>query len=326
MSRVRDERGFTLIEVLVAATLMLVVLGATLTLFDSLQDNQARTQRVNEAQDEVRTTVDRMARELRNLASPSVLTDSTTIQPKAVERAGPHDLVFLTVAETKPSVAGNLNDANVQRVRYCLEPGTSARLYMQWQTWTSSATPPAVPADTSCPTDGGGWNGQRVIAEHLVNHVGNRPFFMYDSTELDRITRIRTRAIVDPTTTQAPPESELITSVVLRNQNRVPVAAFSVANGAQPGTIILNGSASSDPENQTLRYEWQVDGVVRAECTANSVTCTTTALTPGLHTVTLTVSDQADLEGAASQQWCVPGTGVTCSEGEGEGDGEGEED
>lgn len=312
MSRLCEQRGTTLIELLIAMTMMLMVTGATLMVFDALQDNGRRNQQVNDAQDQARTAVDRLARELRNLASPSVLTDAATIQPLAVEKAEPFDLVFLTVGETKDDVPGNLNDANIRRVRYCLDAADPDRgvLRMQWQTWTDRASAPQpAPPTTACPSSDAGWVGDMAVAENLVNRSGGRniALFLYDNTILERITRIRTRAVVDPTPGTAPAEVALASGVVLRNQNRVPIADFSVSNGTAVGTLILNGSASTDPENQRLNYEWKVDGVVRTECLAESITCITSPLTRGVdHTISLTVRDPADLRGEAEKTWRVP--------------------
>lgn len=310
MSRLGEERGLTLVELLLAMVIMTVVMGATLTAFDALQDNERRNRQINEAQDSVRTSLDRIARQLRNLASPSVLTDASTIQPLAVEKAEPYDLVFLTVGEVRDSAPTNMNDANIQRLRYCLDSSDPDRevLRLQWQTWTNQATAPAAPDSTACPSTDAGWVGQTIVAQHLVNRQDGRaePFFLYDNTALDRITRIRTRAFVDPTPGVGPPEVSLATSVVLRNQNRVPSADFSIADSTPARTLILNGSASSDPENQRLRYEWKIDDVVRTECLPESVTCHTLPLTAGDHTITLTVRDPADLGGEQEKTWRVP--------------------
>ena len=42
MTRLRGEDGFTLVEVLIVSVLMLVVLGATLTTFNTFQRTSAR--------------------------------------------------------------------------------------------------------------------------------------------------------------------------------------------------------------------------------------------------------------------------------------------
>ena len=84
MSRlVREENGFTLVELLIVCVVMLVVLGATLTTLNSFQSNAETNARVNDSQDEARRATDQLARDLRNLASP------TNEQPLAIKRAEP---------------------------------------------------------------------------------------------------------------------------------------------------------------------------------------------------------------------------------------------
>ena len=118
MSRLRDERGLTLIEVLLASVLSLLVMGASLAAFDGLQGSHKLTQSANDAQDSARQQTDRLARELRNLASPSQLTSDLSAQPQAVDVASAYDFVFRVVGDVKP--ATSLNAGNVKRIRYCL--------------------------------------------------------------------------------------------------------------------------------------------------------------------------------------------------------------
>lgn len=77
----RDQRGFTLVELLMAMTLSLVVFGATLAVAAALSNNARRTAEHNEAQDQARTYQDRLARQLRNLASPSSSRRTTRPSP-----------------------------------------------------------------------------------------------------------------------------------------------------------------------------------------------------------------------------------------------------
>ena len=102
---------------------------------------------------------------------------------------------------------------------------------MQSQTWTSAAPP--APADTSCP--GPGWPTRQVVADHLVNADEARPLFRYAATPASsrhrgrgpRAHRAGQRVAPVDTDPVRCPRPELATSVILRNQNRAPVAAFS---------------------------------------------------------------------------------------------------
>ena len=132
MSRVRSalrgEDGMTLVEVLLVSFLLLIILGATLTTFNTFERKARDNQNLNDAQDQTRRALDLMARDLRNLASP------TPLLPLAVDVKLPQDLIFQSEGKVKP--AGSLNAQNTTRVRFCLN-ATSKILFRQIQTWTS---------------------------------------------------------------------------------------------------------------------------------------------------------------------------------------------
>ena len=259
IERLRDERGITLVELLVGMVISLIIFGATLSAAVAMNNGAKRNADHNEAQDTARTYMDRLARQLRNLASPSIFTDDYQAQPYAVDSAGPYDLVFRVVDDVRPG--GSLNYANVKRVRYCLNATDPSRgvLYHQEQTWTDRASnePPAMPSLSACP--GTGWTTSKVMTEHVVNRIGgqNRPLFVYNATDLQRISQIHADLYIDPTPGEAPVESRLGSGVTLRNQNRVPVARMDIAPA--PGKLVLNGSASDDPEGMPLTYQWYLD-------------------------------------------------------------------
>jgi type II secretory pathway component PulJ len=259
ITRLSDERGITLVELLVGMVVSLILFGATLSAATAMSNSARRNAEHNEAQDTARTYMDRLARQLRNLASPSIFTDDYQAQPYAVDSAGPYDLVFRVVDDQRPG--GSLNHANVKRVRYCLNATDPSRgvLYQQEQTWTDRASnePPAIPSVAACPA--AGWTTSKVVTEHVVNRVSgqNRPMFVYNATDLQRISQIHADLYIDPTPGEAPVETRLGSGVTLRNQNRVPVARMDIAPA--PGKLVLNGSASEDPEGMPLSYQWYLD-------------------------------------------------------------------
>jgi type II secretory pathway component PulJ len=259
MMRLSDERGVSLVELLVGMIVSLIIFGGTLSAAVAMHNGAKRNADHNEAQDAARTYIDRLARQLRNLASPSIFTDDYQAQPYAVDSAGPYDLVFRVVDDQRPG--GSLNHANVKRVRYCLNANDPSRgvLYQQEQTWTDRASnePPVMPSLSACPAPG--WTTTKVVTEHVVNRIDgqNRPMFVYNATDLQRISQIHADLFMDPTPGEAPVETRLGTGVTLRNQNRVPVAHMDIAPA--PGKLVLNGSASEDPEGMPLTYQWYLD-------------------------------------------------------------------
>ncbi|MDQ3629842.1 MAG: hypothetical protein M3417_00915, partial [Actinomycetota bacterium] len=233
------ERGeVSLTSVLVACTLLVVVLGATLTLFEGFIASAGDATRRTDSQDAARTAADRIARDLRNLASP------TPDQPQAVDSASGNDLVFKTVDPAGPGSVANAT--NTKRVRYCLDG--AGRLQEQTQTWDDLIVPDP-PAGTACPA--AGWTRTTIAAQNIVN--GAVPVFSYDSSVLTDISQIHVDLLVDTDMVRQPPATRLSTGVFLRNQNRRPTAVFSEPTRTAGG-YVLNGSASVDPEGDPLRY------------------------------------------------------------------------
>jgi Tfp pilus assembly protein PilE len=313
----KDQSGFTVIELGVAAFISLVVFGATLTAFEGLVRQNKATERQSALETQARQGVDRLARQLRNLASPAdIITDiAASTQPKSIDRNRAHDVIFKDVGETRP--AGSLNSANVRRARYCLQtsgavPGTAFTasetrgvLWMQTQTWTT-ATPPAMPADLACP--GAGWTTQTIVADNVTNSDAGRSTFRYSGDEgqvtgsqaadRDKIARVQAQLLVDEDPLTRPDAAEIQTSVMLRNQNRAPIAAFSwsQSNIVPPCSIQLNGSASEDPESKPLEYQWWIDGV---DIQQDGVVVQH-SVAAGSHTYQLKVYDRAHLVGESA--------------------------
>lgn len=76
----REERGLTLIELLIAAMLGLVVVGGALTMFVSGIRSEPRTASKVMAIQQARVTVDRITRELRQgLETPTTLSNQLAI-------------------------------------------------------------------------------------------------------------------------------------------------------------------------------------------------------------------------------------------------------
>jgi hypothetical protein len=332
VSRLREESGLTVIELAVASLIALVVLGATLTVFEAMQTDHVLTTNMNDSQQQARQAVDRLSRHLRNLASPAdsiTGSASTTQLPRSVERDLAFDLIFKDI-DDGPASAPATNPANVRRVRYCLQTsgaiGTTGqtaspqRGVLWMQTQTTSAGLPTLPADppsdVACPGGTGGagnWTSSRIVADYLTNAdaATPRPLFRYsdDDSEItatdgpsrERITRIEADVYVDPQPTRRPREALITTSVVLRNQNRPPSAGFTLTN-LNPLTcsIQLNGSASEDPENKQLTYRWFDNGI--AMPATDDRVIVQASLARGSHTLTLRVEDPAGLFAEAEPQ------------------------
>ena len=290
-ARLRDDAGFTLAELLMAMGLMLVIVSATLTVFEGAQRTSNRSQLQNDAQDTARNAVSRVARDLRNQATP------TSQIPVAILKATGTDVVFIAVGNKRPS--GSQNARNLERVRYCLNTSTRT-LWWQKRTWTTPNPPGDVPDSSSCPASST-WDFAQPIADRISNGP-SRPVWSFGPAgyaTTDQIRTVDTSLFVDADPASAPPETSLSTSVTLRNQNRAPVASFEL-KAIGDGHVLLVGTGSSDPEGQSLTYTWKDAGVPIATC--SSSTCDFKPAATGTRTFGLTVTDPSGLSADAQDQ------------------------
>jgi archaellin len=284
----RGEMG--LVQLLIAMSIFAAVLAATLVTFQSFDTLNRRTVSRTASQDSARTSVDRLVRDLRNLASPTIA------QPQAVDKATDYDLVFQTVNPIGPNTGANA--PNIKRVRWCLNQTTPSneKLYMQDQTWLTQ-TPPTPPSTSSCPSTDAGWSTTTLLSSNITNTYNGqaRPLFAYDSSTLTAVREIHVDLYSDLDPARAPNETHLTSGVFLRNQNAAPVASFSYALQGT-SAIVLNGSQSYDPEGAALKYSWLDNTVKKGTGVTYSL-----PVTPGSHhSVQLQVFDPADLPGSSS--------------------------
>lgn len=282
-----EERGdIGLMQLLMAVLVSGLILGATLTLYGTMLTEDKELNARNDAQDRARTALDRLARDLRNLASP------TANAPEAVDRNGPTDLIFKTVDANGPNTGANVT--NVQRVRYCLDTSVAgnAKLVVQRQTWTQ-AGPPGYPGGTDCPAAGWDTDKTTVLVDRITNYAGGltRPVFTYNATALADISSIHADVRLDLDVGRGAKETELSTGVFLRNQNRRPIASFTWSTNTEGA--VLNASASSDPEGQQLEYRWYEGTTFLGE----GITFLLEAPKGSVHTIKLVVSDAGELAG-----------------------------
>jgi type II secretory pathway component PulJ len=307
----RREDGFSLVELLLAMTLSLLLLGATFAVFATAERGHRNNQRQNEAQDQVRFATDSLARRLRNLASP---TDAAATPEQPIERAEAQDLIFRTV-NSAGSPNPVTNPQNLQRYRYCLNL-EEKRLYVQRQTWGATADP-GMPSGTSCPD--AGWPETKVAASSITNGVRGVFTYVRNPTgtfseqpsvavaDFPSVVAIGTRLFVDPLPASAPKESTLTTRVFLRNQNRAPTVTFT-ATPITGTSIQLNGMDSDDPEAGRLTFSWYVDGAKLANTSATP----TVTLTAGTHSIYLVVTDVGNLS-AQSATRTTTCTSTSCA-------------
>ena len=295
MTRLGAEEGMTLVEVLMASVLMLIVLGATLTTFNNFERNVKTNEQQNEAQEQARRGMDLMARDLRNLASP------TPNLPQAVDRNEGSDLIFQSEGKEKP--AGSLNVQNTTRVRYCVDT-VGDTLYRQIQTWTSAA-PPAMPSATDCP--GAGWTKTIPVAEEIVNEA--RAVFSYNAADPTAITEVSARVFVD-VDREEEPQRGLPSVVGLPAQPEPRADGVLLVGSDACRERLLERLRSTDPEEKALTFEW-FDMADAQKKIGEGIVLTYKPPAAGWRDIKLVVTD-ASLQATATENVCANGTGVVC--------------
>ena len=285
-------RGFTLVEMLVAMAITVIVFGTTLTVLDVFQSNNRFDQLRNENQDNARTAIDRLSRQLRDVIAR---TTSKGIVPGALEEAEPYSIAFQTVDTTKAT--SGLNANNAMRVRYCLDDSspTNEIIWEQVSRWTTAESP-KLPASTVCPDlTAGDWSTTTKLVQNVTNKIGGRPnqsLFTYSAHETPEILSVETNLFTNVNPGHPRPgESQLTSGVSLRNANRLPDVAFTATT--ENKYVKLNASASRDPDGLAITYKWKEDTKV-LETTAQEYT-SPEKLSAGNHTFKLEVTNPGGL-------------------------------
>jgi type II secretory pathway pseudopilin PulG len=243
----RREDGYTLVELLLVCVISLVVFGVTVTAWTSIYRANRSVESQNDNAESARVALDRAARQLRNLANPTVNA------VKTIERAEDYDFIFQT------------SDPAKTWVRYCLATSGSngATLYeSEHQTAINAGM------TTGCPNTT--WDRTSAVVPGVTNQLGgiDRNVFTYEcsvnaaatcpasAAEYAKITNVGMHLWVDSNTTDRVKELSVGTGVFLRNQNEGPTASVSTPQKLQSLRYFLNGSGSTDPEGRTLEYFW----------------------------------------------------------------------
>jgi prepilin-type N-terminal cleavage/methylation domain-containing protein len=300
MRHVSDQRGFSLVEMLVSLLVALIVFGAAMSALDLFQRDNRWDQLRNEAQDNARSAVDRLGLYLRNTASPSAGSAG------ALEAAGPYDLTFQTVSSSQ--TFGGSNTTNQMRTRYCLNTSNSSNeiLEQQIQTWTSS-TAPAIPSESQCPSKDANWTKTYAVVSNITNEINgqNRQLFNYNPcgtscSSTSSIKGVEVDLFLNPDTNNTHPgETELKSGIYFRNSLSPPVANFTDAFVS--GQEVLNASSSTDPNGQSLTYQWSKDGTAISGATAQTYTDSGPFTSGTSHTYMLTVTNTGGLSNSYSK-------------------------
>jgi prepilin-type N-terminal cleavage/methylation domain-containing protein len=174
--RLTAEDGFTLTELLVAMTVSVVVLLATLSTLDVFNSGVAENNRLTDTADAARRNVADIVRVLRDAGAPTPVSGS---QPTTVVQAGANDLVFLS--RLWPGESGLGATANHVE-RYCLDTSTKTLWFNGLKAGTSGSATPG----SACPSTASGWTS-RVAATNVLNTAAD-PLFVYGSAPLRSVS------------------------------------------------------------------------------------------------------------------------------------------
>jgi prepilin-type N-terminal cleavage/methylation domain-containing protein len=303
MSLARAQQGFTVVELLVAMSLGVGLFAITLTVLDVFQRDTRFNLLRNETQDNARTAIDRLARELRNVSAPSVK------EAGALEQAESYALTFQTINSTpasKGEIEGNVT--NAMRVRYCLNNSNPSDevLWRETVHWKTLLAPP-LPTSKACPDlNVFDWEHTEQIVTNITNRIGgqSRALFVYGpsgASLTSQITSVDPTVYTDLAPGGEPGERVVNTTIYMRNQNRSPVASFT-ATEVGKHSVYLNASESADPNGLALSYRWWDNGT---PLNSTSQQYETPELPEGGHTFKLEVKNPGGLATTSEQVFQV---------------------
>lgn len=296
-----DESGLVLTELLVAMVMAIVIFGAAVDAFVTFLNGDTHNRAQTQAQDTARTAIDRLASVLRNGMA------SGTAGSQPVEQYSSSSLVVLI---PDPTASLTNNPRGLVHRRYCLNLTDPANelLYRQTAPYdtATNATPPSTAA---CPDAGWPAANTVVVVSNLVNQLQSpaKPFFTYTTATASSgtyVTDVAMDAVVDTDPTKPPPSTELQSTVTLRNVNHAPNAVLSPCQ-ALNGHAICNASGSSDPDGQTLYYQWYMDGTLLGGQTGYQLDQASLA-SGSNHTFQVTVTDSGGLSNSATSTLTMP--------------------
>ena len=219
------EAGFTLVELLTAMGISVLVLLATLTTLDTFSSNASRQTRVTDANEQVRSVVDRVVADLRQAAT--------------IEVADPNDLVYTVIDSA----------SKIRRERLCVD--ASQQL---WRVSKTTGTPSSSPfsSGTPCPSSG---SAVKVTKLKSVNSASN-PMFRYDSATASAVRSIGVTVSLDAGNGGRTDVSTLRASTFVRSKTETAAAVgdddlTTTCNSSGQPTLTLSSSVGPLTVNYT---------------------------------------------------------------------------
>lgn len=176
MTAVRDEQGFSLVELLVAMTVGMFILLATLASFDAFSRGVDDSSRLVDAQDGNRRELSTIVQILREAGAPDPVAGQ---QQSTVISASPLDVVFRSTSWPGESATG-ITGLHVQRL--CVNQTTKVLWFEGLRAGTAGSSTPG----SACPTSETGWTRTKLV-EKVTNNTTDKPLFRSYSTPVRSI-------------------------------------------------------------------------------------------------------------------------------------------
>ncbi len=223
----RDERGTTMVELMVVCMLSVVLMLATLLAFDTFGRNATRNEKLTNAQDSLRQRVDEMSAEIRNAQ-----VTATGLDP--LLRADPNDLIVRNIDSAGTATL----------IRYCLATATRTL-------WRQTA-PDGTTADSACPGTSIAWQRGKVADGTIANSASD-PVFKPNTTTLSAIRSVEIAPRLDTGTGVATTPLRTAVSVRSASGRSLAIDASALRSTCQAdGTALLELTVGTDSSGSPL--------------------------------------------------------------------------
>jgi len=208
--RLRDQRGLTLVELLVGMIVMGILTTMLLLTWFSLNDSYSYSVRSYEARDNARLAVSRLQREIRDAQGP-LGTDTS-----ALVKAEPGRIAFYTTFNEDQNEDPTLDPHLVAYRAY--DDGTLWRFEDDAYKTASGASEAADAGATLILKDMVNTDEEPLFQYSTVDEDGNIDFPAPDSGNLGAILGVRIHLLVDLNPGKSPVHVDFTTLAQLRNQ------------------------------------------------------------------------------------------------------------
>jgi type II secretory pathway pseudopilin PulG len=234
--RLTSEQGYTLVEMQVSMTVMVVIAFAALAGLEAFTGGAAVTTGLAVAEDAARRDLERVVNVLRDAGAAAPVSGA---QPVTIIQSLPNDLIFRS--SSWPGESG-IAQSGTHTARLCLDTASRTVWFDGLRAGTAGPTTPG----TACPSTASGWT-HTAVATNVTNSAAD-PLFSYGSTTPVRSVGVNLR--VEGGTASKPRALVLRSGGALRGALAPQVTAADIVTGACEGgkallTLVLGAVGAS---------------------------------------------------------------------------------